>query len=179
MMIVALKNLQILMGNKIIFLDRDGVINHDPGDYTTSPQEFEILPDVLETLRAWTDRGYSMIVITNQGGIAKKRYSLADFERIDRKMADAFLGAGIDYLATYFCPHHDELGKCLCRKPLPGMIEKAIVCHDVDCDKSVMIGDKDRDLEAAAGAGIRGIKVSTNASLKEVDIEPPASEHSE
>lgn len=164
------------MGNKVIFLDRDGVINHDPGDYTTSPQDFEILPDVLETLRAWTDQGYSMIVITNQGGIAKKRYSLSDFDRIDRKMADAFLGAGIAYLATYFCPHHDELGKCLCRKPLSGMLEKAIVRHDVDREKSVMIGDKDRDMEAAAGAGIRGIKVPTNTGLKEVDIEPRKTE---
>ncbi len=158
------------MGRKVIFLDRDGVINHDPGDYTTSPQEFKILPDVLDTLVAWTAQGFSIIVITNQGGIAKKRYSMEDFERIDQKMANAFLTAGIDYLATYFCPHHDDFGRCLCRKPRPGMLEKAIVCHGVDRTKSVMIGDKDRDIEAAAEAGIRGIKITTNTSLKEVDL---------
>ena len=71
---------------KAIFLDRDGVINHDPGDYTTSLAEFVILPDVIPTLVKWSKQGYAIIVITNQGGIAKGRYTLEDFYEIDEYM---------------------------------------------------------------------------------------------
>src|SRR5690554_1192922 len=146
-MIVALKNMSTQM-NKVIFLDRDGVINHDPGDYTTSAEEFRLLPGVLETLQKWSALGYSIIVITNQGGIAKGRYTLEDFREVDKKMADAFRNSGISYLDTYFCTHHDSLGKCLCRKPLPGMIEKALARHSVNPHHAVMIGDKERDIDA-------------------------------
>jgi D-glycero-D-manno-heptose 1,7-bisphosphate phosphatase len=155
---------------KAIFLDRDGVINHDPGDYTTSITEFTILPDVISTLKDWTDQGYSIVVITNQGGIAKERYTFSDFYEIDEYMKTKFLDAGVAYLDTYFCPHHDAISHCLCRKPHSGMIEKAIARHNINPDQSVMIGDKWRDLEAAEGAGVRGIKIDVNQSLREVDL---------
>jgi D-glycero-D-manno-heptose 1,7-bisphosphate phosphatase len=157
---------------KAIFLDRDGVINHDPGDYARSLKDFIILPDVIATLKAWTDLGYSIIVITNQGGIAKERYTLEDFYEIDAYMRSEFEKAGINFLETYFCPHHDAISNCLCRKPHSGMIEKALARHDVDPNKSVMIGDKYRDIEAAEGAGVRGIKIDVNQSLKTISIDP-------
>src|SRR5690554_6657157 len=153
-----------------VFLDRDGVINHEPGDYTTTVEDFTILPDVIETLQKWTQQGYCIIVITNQGGIAKNRYSLADFQKIDDYMGDAFRKAGIDYIETYFCPHHDMISQCLCRKPLPGMIEKAIHRHGIDAKRSVMIGDKMRDVECGESAGVRGIKVDANQSLKKISL---------
>lgn len=149
-----------------IFLDRDGVINHDPGDYTTSLKEFTILPGVIETLKKWSDDGYAIIVITNQGGLAKKRYTLKDFKKIDEYMTSTFTEAGIDFLETYYCPHHDEISKCLCRKPHPGMIEKAAARHHIDKNKSVMIGDKWRDVEAAEAAGVRGVKIDVNQDLR-------------
>lgn len=152
----------------VIFLDRDGVINHDPGDYTTCLQEFVILPDVIERLQRWTKQGYGIIVITNQGGIAKERYTYADFEEIDNYMRRKFKESGIDFIETYFCPHHDSISHCLCRKPHSGMIEKAIHRHGVDIRKSVMIGDKYRDLQAAQGAGVRGIKIDVNQSLNTI-----------
>jgi len=155
---------------KTIFLDRDGVINHDPGDYTTSLAEFVILPDVIPTLVKWTGEGYSIIVITNQGGIAKGRYSLEDFYEIDNYMRTQFLEAGVKYLDTFFCPHHDAISHCLCRKPHSGMVQKAIARHHVDVASSVMIGDKWRDLEAAAGAGVKGIKIDVNQSLASIDL---------
>lgn len=153
-----------------IFLDRDGVINHDPGDYTTCLDEFTILPGVLETLKKWTDEGFSIIVVTNQGGLAKERYTLADFQEIDRYMTKTFKEAGIDFLETYYCPHHDAISHCLCRKPRPGMIEKALARHNIDPEKSLMIGDKWRDVEASEAAGVRGVKVDVNQDLRTVDI---------
>ncbi|MEM9052036.1 MAG: HAD family hydrolase [Bacteroidota bacterium] len=155
---------------KAVFLDRDGVINHDPGDYTTSLSEFVILPDVIPTLVKWSKQGYAIIVITNQGGIAKERYTLEDFYEIDDYMKTKFLEAGVNYLETYFCPHHDAISHCLCRKPSSGMVQKAIARHRVDIDSSVMIGDKWRDLEAAEGAGVKGIKIDVNQSLATVDL---------
>ncbi len=150
-------------------MDRDGVINHDPGDYTTCIEEFTILPGLVETLQDFTKRGYAIVVITNQGGIAKGLYSLEDFYEIDRYMRDTFLKANIDYLETYFCPHHESVSRCLCRKPQAGMVEKAIARHHVDRSRSLMIGDKMRDLEAAATAGITtGVLVGVNQDLRTV-----------
>lgn len=166
-MIVALRNMSAT--NKVVFLDRDGVVNHDPGDYTASVDEFRFLPGVLDTLKSWTEMGFSFIVITNQGGIARGRYTLEDFSRIDKKMSDAFRDSGIAYLETYYCTHHDLVGKCLCRKPLPGMLEKAIARHKVDRRHAFMIGDKDRDVAAAEAAGIRGVKIPTNGGLATID----------
>ncbi|MCH2214640.1 MAG: HAD family hydrolase [Flavobacteriales bacterium] len=155
---------------KAIFLDRDGVINHDPGDYTTSLTEFFILPDVISTLVKWTELGYAIIVITNQGGIAKERYTIENFYDIDEYMKAKFLEAGVNYVETYFCPHHDAISQCLCRKPHSGMVQKALARHRIDPQLSVMIGDKWRDLDAALGAGVRGIKIDVNQSLATVDL---------
>jgi len=155
---------------KAIFLDRDGVINHDPGDYTTSITEFTILPDVIASLVKWSEQGFVIVVITNQGGIAKDRYTFDDFHEINDYMKSEFLEAGVNYLDTYFCPHHDAVSHCLCRKPHSGMIEKAIARHEIDPNRSVMIGDKWRDLEAAEGAGVKGIKIEVNQSIKDLDL---------
>lgn len=149
-----------------IFLDRDGVINHDPGDYTTCLTEFVILPGVLQALKQWSDEGYAIVVITNQGGVAKARYTLDDFLEMDAYMTTTFNEAGIDFIETYYCPHHDAISQCLCRKPQPGMIEKAIARHRIDPSQSVMIGDKWRDVEAAEAAGVRGIKIDVNQDLR-------------
>jgi D-glycero-D-manno-heptose 1,7-bisphosphate phosphatase len=155
---------------KAIFLDRDGVINHDPGDYTTKLSEFIILPGVVEALQQFTKSGYFIIVITNQGGIAKDIYTLDDFYEIDTYMSDTFLAAGIAYLETYFCPHHDAISQCLCRKPHSGMIEKAIAVHNINPEDSFMIGDKFRDIEAAEAAGVRGVKIDVNQDLRTVRL---------
>lgn len=153
---------------KAVFLDRDGVINHDPGDYTTCLAEFTILPGVIETLKEFTERGYAVVVITNQGGIAKGRYPVRNFAEIDSYMRGEFEKAGVHYLETYFCPHHDAVSKCLCRKPRSGMVEKAIARHHINPKKSFMVGDKMRDLEAAAGAGVKGVKIDVNQDLRTV-----------
>ena len=74
--------------NKAVFLDRDGVINHDPGDYTKSVEEFTILPNVLEALKKIQDKGYLLILVTNQGGIAKGMYSHDEVAKIHKYFLD-------------------------------------------------------------------------------------------
>lgn len=155
---------------KVVFLDRDGVINHDPGDYTKNISEFTILPTVVEALLKFKKNGFEFIVITNQGGIAKEMYTLNDFYEIDQYMHNFFCENGVPILDTFFCPHVDSVSNCLCRKPKSGMVEKAIAKYKVDAAKSFFIGDKLRDIECAERAGVKGIKIEVNGNLSEVEL---------
>jgi D-glycero-D-manno-heptose 1,7-bisphosphate phosphatase len=153
--------------NKAVFLDRDGIINHDPGDYTRHVSEFFILPTVLSALKTLHDAGYLLIVITNQGGIAKGEYTAADVDEIHAYFTASCRQAEISITAIYYSPHHEQFGKSLSRKPGSLMIERALARYKIDANQSVMVGDKDRDLQAAAGAGVKGVLIPTNAPLSE------------
>ena len=111
--------------NKAIFLDRDGVINHDPGDYTRSLEEFKILPTVFETLKKLDDAGYLLVLITNQGGIAKGLYSHDDVNEIHTYLREKCIERGFRLTDVYYSPHHPVFGESLSRKPGSLMIEKA------------------------------------------------------
>ncbi|MBI1267324.1 MAG: HAD-IIIA family hydrolase [Cryomorphaceae bacterium] len=154
--------------NKAIFLDRDGVLNHDPGDYTMSLEEFHILPGVLDALKRLHDAGYLLIIITNQAGISKGLYTHDTVREIHAYFTRVCKEAGIDITAIYYSPHHEAFGKSLTRKPGSLMIERGLARYNIDAKKSWMIGDKQRDLDAAAKADVRGILIDTNAPLKEV-----------
>ena len=96
-------------GRKALFLDRDGVINHDPGDYTKSLAEFQVLPGVVETLKDWYDAGYLLIVVTNQGGLAKGLYQEADVHAMHQYFQGLCVKSGFSVAHFYFCPHHPDL----------------------------------------------------------------------
>lgn len=153
---------------KALFLDRDGVINFDPGDYTKSVSEFIFLPDVAEILRQFQQKGFELFVITNQGGIAKGLYTHQDFKLIDDFMHNELKSKGVFIKETFYCPHHPDFGKCLCRKPLSGLILKAIAKYNINPGQSYMIGDKDRDIVCAKNAGIKGLLIPTNSSIIKV-----------
>lgn len=148
-----------------IFLDRDGVINHDPGDYTKNVDEFHILPTVMEALKLLKSKGFECVVITNQGGIAKGLYGHDEVEAIHAQLSAACEENGTPLLDIYYSPHHPDFGESLSRKPGSLMIERACARYGIDPAKSWMIGDKPRDLEAGAGAGVPGILMPVNGSL--------------
>jgi D-glycero-D-manno-heptose 1,7-bisphosphate phosphatase len=152
---------------KAVFLDRDGVINHDPGDYTRSLSEFHILPTVIAALKALHENGYLIILITNQGGIAKGEYTHDDVAEIHRYLRRVCAEEGVEITEIYYSPHHESTGKSLSRKPGSLMIERAMGRFNIDPQKSFMIGDKQRDLDCAAGAGVKGVLIPTNAPLIE------------
>lgn len=151
--------------NKAVFLDRDGVINHDPGDYTKNLSEFEILPNVIETLKEMHDDGFLLIGITNQGGIAKGLYTEKEVDEIHTFLNQECLKLGFQFTEIYYCPHHPDFSNCLCRKPKSLLVEKAITRFNIDPKHSVFFGDKTRDVECANGAGVEGVKTETNSSL--------------
>lgn len=151
---------------KAILLDRDGIINHDPGDYTKSVEEFHILPTVLDALKQWKSAGYKLILITNQGGIAKGRYGHREVSEIHAVLQSACEAVGAPLDDIFYSPHHPDYGASLSRKPGSLMVEKALAKHRLDPDACWMFGDKVRDIECALGAGVRhGVLVEPNAPL--------------
>ncbi len=151
--------------NKAVFFDRDGVINHDPGDYTYLLDEFKINDGIPENLKRLQDNGYLLILITNQGGISKKIYTHQHVEAIHKFLMDELNKFDVQLTEIYYCPHHSINEQCICRKPNSLMIEKALARFDIDPAKSFMIGDKMRDVECAENAGVKGIKVNLNEKI--------------
>ncbi|WP_266204501.1 D-glycero-alpha-D-manno-heptose-1,7-bisphosphate 7-phosphatase [Pontibacter kalidii] len=141
---------------KCVFLDRDGVLNRERGDYTYALEDFEVLPRVPEALRLLKKNGYLLIVVTNQGGVAKGLYKKTDVLACHQKLQD-FCGSLID--AHYMAPGHPSSSASLSRKPDSLMLEKAIARYNIDPAQSWMVGDSLRDLEAAEKVGVRGILV--------------------
>lgn len=150
---------------KAVFLDRDGVLNRERGMHTWTLADFEVLPDVPAALRLLQDAGYALVVITNQSGIGLGLYGHAEVATLHRYLHAMLAEHGVELTAVYYCPHHPSHGKCLCRKPGSLMLEKAIARHGLDAESSVMIGDRERDMEAAVAAGVRGILVEANVPL--------------
>ncbi len=153
------------MKRKAVFLDRDGVINRDINDYTYKVEDFELLPGVVDAIKHWNHNGYWVIVITNQGGISKKLYDHHDVKLVHEHMLGLIHSQGGEIQEIYYCPHHDRIENCLCRKPGSLLIEKALARFDIDPSKSYMIGDRDRDVKAAEDAGVTGLKCEVNSNL--------------
>ncbi len=148
--------------NKAIFLDRDGVINHDPDDYTYLLEETTILPGIIEFAQKARDKGYLLIVITNQGGIDKGRYTHDHVTAVNKFISSEFEKAGVKIEEFFYCPHYNGKQACLCRKPDSLLIERGLYKYNADPSKSYFIGDKWRDIECGEKAGVKGIKIDVN-----------------
>jgi D-glycero-D-manno-heptose 1,7-bisphosphate phosphatase len=153
--------------NKAIFLDRDGVINVERG-YTHKLEDFVILPDLIEVLQLFQKKGYLLVIISNQSGIAKKLYEKADVEVLHNYLIKELSANNIALSEIYYCAHHPNTGSCICRKPDSLFVEKALARFNIDASKSFFIGDKERDTEAAEKAGVKGILIESNISLKTI-----------
>jgi D-glycero-D-manno-heptose 1,7-bisphosphate phosphatase len=142
------------MLHKVVFLDRDGVINRDSPDYIKRLEEFEFLPGSLDALRRLTEHGFSCIVITNQSALARGLIASETLAAIHRHMAAAVAAAGGRILDVFICPHLPA-EDCLCRKPKPGLLQAAQQKHGVDFSSAVMIGDSAKDIRCALAAGVK------------------------
>ena len=137
---------------KVVFLDRDGVINRDSPDYIKSWSEFEFLPGSLEAIRQLTSNGFAVIIITNQSAINRSLISKKELEHMHRLMDKDVHSHGGRIDDIFYCPHVPADG-CDCRKPKPGMIYRAREAYQIDLACSTLIGDSVRDIACARNAG--------------------------
>ncbi|KAA3437486.1 D-glycero-alpha-D-manno-heptose-1,7-bisphosphate 7-phosphatase [Rufibacter hautae] len=141
---------------KAVFLDRDGVLNVERGDYTWRTQDFEVCAGVPQALALLKEMGYLLLVVTNQAGITKGLYTKADVLACHQKLQDA-CGQLLDDL--YMAPGHPSVSESLSRKPNSLMLERAISKYNLDPAACWLVGDQPRDLQAAAKCGISGVLV--------------------
>jgi D-glycero-D-manno-heptose 1,7-bisphosphate phosphatase len=156
---------------KVIFLDRDGVINYDSPDYVRSWDAFRFLPGSLEALAALTAAGYTLIVITNQAGVGRGLIPPEVLEDMHRRMRQAVHDHGGRIFDIFHCPHRvDE--HCDCRKPAPGMIQQAAARHRIDTAGTIMIGDNAKDIDCGrrAGCGATILVRTGNGSQAQKDL---------
>ena len=156
--------------NKAVFLDRDGVLNDEIGDYVWREADFIVSAGVPESLAQLKAAGYYLIVVTNQAGIAKNLYSRADVLARHEQL-QAACGGLLD--ALYFAENHPSVSESLLRKPDSLMFEKALARFQLDPAQCWIVGDRARDLEAGARVGVRGILVGHTEVL---DYEPRAAD---
>lgn len=150
---------------KVVFLDRDGVINSYPGDfgYVKSWDEFHFLPQIKPALKKLNGYGYKIFVLSNQAGVSKGIYSQDDLDLITENMLKELNASGIDIAGVYYCTHLPE-DNCSCRKPKTGLVEKAIEKLQkegikIEKSNSYFIGDAIRDVETGKTWGLKTILV--------------------
>jgi len=161
-----------------VFLDRDGTINVEK-DYLYRVEDFAFIPGAVKAIRALKSAGYLVIVVTNQSGVARGYYSLADVAHLHAHMQQKLADAGTQVDAFYVCPHHPLEGvgvyrrECDCRKGAPGMLLQAAAEHDIDLGRSYIVGDKLVDIEAGERAGCTPLLVLTGyGSSEAAKLEP-------
>jgi D-glycero-D-manno-heptose 1,7-bisphosphate phosphatase len=159
---------------KALFIDRDGIINEDTG-YPHKPEHIRFRPEIFDICRLARQKGYLLIVITNQAGVAKGKFSEEDVRALNAWMKDQFKSRGIDIAAFYYCPHHKDgvipeyARICNCRKPKPGMVEQALRDFLIDIPGSLVIGDKPSD--RIEYPGLKSIIIKSKYTGEKYDVD--------
>ena len=158
--------------DKVIFIDRDGVINKDPGgwtehSYVTRWEDFHFLGGAFDALALFKKSGFKVVIISNQAGVGKNFFSREDLDRVTVKMLESIHKRGGEIENVYYCMHKKE-DNCDCRKPKTGMLEDAIKIYEVKPHETYFVGDSIVDVEAGAKLGIETVLVlSGKTSLEE------------
>lgn len=154
---------------KVVFLDRDGTLNVRPprACYIERPEDFIWLPGAREAVKKLKDAGYTLILISNQPGIARGNLTEETLAAVHEKMQADLREIGAEIDKIYYCPHNWDDG-CECRKPKPGMFFQAQKELSLDLTKCVMVGDDERDMEAAANANVPGYFVTTRENILKI-----------
>jgi D-glycero-D-manno-heptose 1,7-bisphosphate phosphatase len=155
------------MSQPAVFLDRDGTINEEMG-YINHLSRFRLLPQAIPAIRRLNAAGVKAVVVTNQSGAARGYFPTSLVEEI-HALLQKFLAAGGAHLdGIYACLHGPDEG-CACRKPRPALIKQAARDLDLDLSRSYLVGDRYKDIETAANAGVKGILVLTGYGRGEYD----------
>ena len=150
---------------RVVILDRDGVINYDSDAYIKSPEEWIPIPGSLEAIARLYKAGFTLVVATNQSGVARRLFDIARLDAIHRKMLATIEQAGGKLAGIFVCPHGPDDG-CDCRKPKPGLLRQIAERFHVSLRGLPVIGDSLRDIEAAECAGARPLLVRSGYGEK-------------
>lgn len=148
---------------RFVLIDRDGTINVER-HYLSDPDQLELLPGAAEGIRRLKAAGYGVCILTNQSGIARGYFDMERLDQIHRRLSEMLAREGAAIDGIYICPHGPQ-DKCVCRKPLPGMIEQAVHDHGFDPARAYVIGDKDVDVDMGRGVGATTILVRTGHGM--------------
>ena len=144
-----------MAGRPFVFVDRDGTLLADPG-YLHRIEDYALLPGVIEGLQSLHAAGFPIAIVTNQSGIGRGMFSEQDFWQLQEYLLADLRAHGVSVEASFFCPHRPD-ARCACRKPAPGLLERARHELDADLARSWVIGDKLADVELARRAGCRAV----------------------
>lgn len=157
--------------NKAVFLDRDGTINVEK-HYLYRIEDFEFLPGAVDGMRLFQKMGYMIVIISNQSGIARGFYTEDDLRMLNEWLTRTLKERGVDISGIYYCPHLPDAAvaeyrcDCSCRKPKTGLFHKAAEELDIDLSRSIVIGDRERDIRLASEIeGCRGYMVNDDFTL--------------
>ena len=156
---------------KAVFLDRDGTIARD-APYCHRVEDFEILPTVPQAIRLLNGYGFKVVVVTNQSGIARGYFTEETLLQIHQHMRQELAKYGARVDTTYYCPHHPDDG-CECRKPMPGLLLKAVEELGVDLRRSFMVGDGEMDIRAGKAVGCRTALIAADHNTEREIATPP------
>ena len=165
---------------KLLLVDRDGVINKDPGgwtkhSYVTEPHEFHFLPGALKALALLNRNGVKVVIVSNQAGVSKGYFTEEKLAAVNTRMLDEIGKAGGRIEEVCYCIHKDE-DNCDCRKPKPGMLEDALYKYRISARDTYIVGDSKVDVEAGKSLGIKTIFVlsgkATADEMKKWGIKP-------
>jgi len=132
-------------------------------------KDFHVLEHNIEPLKTLQDKGYLLIVATNQGGLAKGWYNEEELGKMHALLKETYHQHGVEFTDIFYCPHHpDFTGDCDCRKPKPGMLLEGIKKYNIDPAQSYFIGDRERDVIAGTAAGVKGILINSDQPISDV-----------
>ncbi|MGH7597990.1 MAG: D-glycero-beta-D-manno-heptose 1,7-bisphosphate 7-phosphatase [bacterium] len=159
------------MLNRCVFLDRDGTINEEV-NYLSRPDQLRLIAGAAEAIKRFEQAGLKVVIVTNQAGIARGYFSEPALQQIHLELEKMLRAQDAHIDAIYYCPHHPTAGigvykiDCNCRKPKPGLLERAARELNLDLNRSFIVGDKPADLQAGEAAGCRTILVRTGYGLE-------------
>ena len=151
---------------KAVFLDRDGVINHNLTNYVQSTENVHIIPRSLQAIANLTKSEYAIVIVTNQSAIGRRLITPEIAQQINKFILGKIQSTNGVIDGVYVCPHHPKTN-CACRKPKPGMLMQAATDLNLDLEKSWLIGDAITDIQAAIAAKVNPILVSTGRGAEQ------------
>jgi len=154
------------MSQPVVFADRDGTLIEERG-YLSDPDKVTPIAGAMDAAKRLIDVGFAVVVLSNQSGVARGKFGLADVERVNHRVREMFSEAGATLSGMYYCPHLPQAhgspfgGGCICRKPYPGMAHEAAAVLDLDLTRSYVVGDKLSDIGLANELAVPGVLVRT------------------